>query len=207
MEKTYPQGNSELLSLLRTRPFDRVRAEQILSSIEEINAPVLDEKGYSTTYLGVACDENNYDAVALLFQYGADPNTSIPELIPNWPLWNLQFFAEEPSDDKIRLKIAKLFFENGADPSLCCEGEFLYDSVVYEVYNEPGGRLWEYFIEFYKLLLAYGAVGQEYGPPSLAEPIDKNRIEEYDIVFRKCEDGYHIEGHLISPEGRDIGIL
>lgn len=61
---------------------------------------------------------------------------------------------------------------------------------------------------FYNHLAAHhGATGTEYGPPALTEPIDKERIEEYDVLFRRCEDGYHIEGYLISPDGHDIGVL
>ena len=65
------------------------------------------------------------------------------------------------------------------------------------------------FKKFFIFLVAYGG-GKEasrYGLPNLTEPIDKNRIYEYDFKLVPCEDGYHLEGHIIAPDGKDIGAV
>ncbi len=132
------------------------------------------------------------------------------------PLSDLQFGYDEdiPEEDHLRYRIAKLFFEHGADPNLLLEGETIYDSVTFSIYNDGCGPSWPYRVEFYKLLVMYGGGGyvykngaHGYGKPEFSEPIDLSRVDEYQVCFRRHEDGYHIEGHLLNPDGKDIGIL
>ena len=114
-------------------------------------------------------------------------------------------------DDRTkRLEVAKLFFEFGGDPNLWYDGETLYDHVLWEVFNDdytPHG--WEYICSFFKILIAYGGGGGDgyCQKPNLAEPVDKNRIDEYEFMLFLCDDGYHYEGHLFNPDGIDIGIV
>lgn len=111
-----------------------------------------------------------------------------------------------------RLEIAKLFFEYGGDPDLWYETETLYDHVLWEVFMielTPHRFYKEYFFRFFVLLIAYGG-GQGKSnnmKPQLTEPIDKSRIDEYEFKLIKCEDGYHLEGHLFNPDGVDIGTI
>ena len=104
----------------------------------------------------------------------------------------------------------KLFFEFGANPDILYEVETLYDHVLWEVFNDSiTPHDWEYIKKFFIFLVAYGG-GKEasrYGLPNLTEPIDKNRIYEYDFKLVPCEDGYHLEGHIIAPDGKDIGAV
>lgn len=61
---------------------------------------------------------------------------------------------------------------------------------------------------FYKLLIAYGGgTDTGYGKPELSVPIDVSRIDEYRIRFYACDDGYHVGGRMIDPDGNDIGEL
>ena len=109
-----------------------------------------------------------------------------------------------------RLKMAKMFFEFGGDPNLWYEGESLYDHVLWEVFNDSYSvHEWEYSKRFFILLLAYGGGERrsDYPKPSLREPIDKERIDMYDLKLITCEDGYHLEGHIFNPDGIDIGTV
>lgn len=202
-------GNTELLELLRQQSFDKERATQILEDIPDINQPILDENGYSTTYLYEAQGANAVQAVHFLLEQGADPNFYAPNLLCDCPLWDLQYRADEETDNAARYEIAKLFFQYGANPNMMRDGESLYDCVVYEVYNHIGDRGWDHRLLFYKLLIAYGG-GEDkgiYGKPDISEPIALDKIDDYEVVLRRCEDGYHIRGILLNPDGKEIGRL
>lgn len=200
-EKLYPCGNEELLTMFEQSCFNKSRTEEILREIPDVDAPILDKDGYPTTYLYEAQRYNSLEGVRLLLEHGADPNGYHPELISDCPLWDLQY-GDEDADWEIRFKIAKLFFEYGADPDFAIDGEKLFYYLEYEVFNEAGKFAWEYQCRLYILMIAYGG-----GEKTLSAPMDLERLEEYDIIFTPHEDGYHIVGHLIDPEGNDIGIL
>ena len=152
-----------------------------------------------------AVDNNDYYAVKALLENGADPNTIDSD--ENCPFWDLQYPPDDLQDAGTRLGIAKLFLEHGADPNLKCDLESLYDSVMYDIFNDMSDPDWDYLLEFYKLLVAYGGGGHGYPRPVLSETIDKARVDDYKIVFEQCEDGYHIQGYIVDPEGKEIGTL
>lgn len=206
--ETYCQGNPELLKMFKSKGFDCAIAKDIIADIPDLNRPILDLNGYSTTYLFEAEAYNNIEAVRFLLENGADPNLNIPDLVNDCPLHDLHFLWEEMQDEKQqRLEIVRLFFEFGADPDILYEDETLYDHVLWEVFNDSmTPHDWDYIKKFFIFLIAYGG-GKEpscYKCPNLIEPIDRTRIYEYDFVLVRCEDGYHLEGHVIAPDGKDI---
>ena len=212
MEKEmYEKGNAELLTMFKSKTFEPQNAIRIVAEVSDLNQPILDLDGYSTTYLYEAQAYNNVEAVRFLLENGADPNLCIPELINDCALNDLHFLWDEMQEEvSQRLEIAKLFFAFGADPNLWYEHETLYDHVLWEVFNEfITPHDWEYIKSFFILLIAYGGGGgkSNYPKPSLTETVDKNCINEYDLLLFKCEDGYHLEGHLFNPNGLDIGVV
>jgi hypothetical protein len=207
----YSKGNPKLLTMFKSKGFDYAVAREIIADISDLNEPILDLNGYSTTYLYEAEQYNNIEAVRFLLENGADPNLDIPALINDCPLNDLHFLWEEMQDEEQqRLDIVRLFFEFGANPDKLYEVETLYDHVLWEVFNDSiTPHEWGYIKKFFLILIAYGG-GKEpsrYGLPKLTEPIDKDHIFEYDFILVKCEDGYHLEGHVIAPDGKDIGIV
>lgn len=207
----YGKGSPELLAMFKSKVFDCAVARRIIADIPDVNKPILDLNGYSTTYLYEAEENNNIEAVRFLLENGADPNLDIPDLINGCPLHDLHFLWEEmQEEEQQRLEIVRLFFEFGANPDILYEVETLYDHVLWEVFNDSiTPHDWEYIKMFFIFLVAYGG-GKEasrYGLPNLTEPIDKNRIYEYDFKLVPCEDGYHLEGHIIAPDGKDIGTV
>lgn len=207
----YGKGNPALLTMFKSKVFDYAAAREIIADIPNLNEPILDLNGYSTTYLYEAEENNNIEAVRFLLENGADPNLDIPELISDCPLFDLHFLrGEKQGEEQQRLEIVRLFFEFGANPDILIEAETLYDHVLWEVFNDSiTPHDWKYIKKFFIFLVAYGG-GKEpsrYGPPALTEPIDRNRICEYDFELVPCEDGYHLEGHMIAPDGRDIGTV
>lgn len=202
------QYQDEMLELVTTRPFDAERAAIVVQGIPNVDETIVGDLGYRATLMSEAVKYNNLEAVRFLFERGADPNY-VSENSLHYPFGDLQFgpYNEPPEENEIRYQIAKLFLEHGANPNLLVEGETIYDQVTYEIYNEPGLLNWDYSIRFYKLLVLYGGGGRVYGKPEFSEPIDLNRADEYQVCLYRCEDGYHIEGHLLNPDGEDIGIL
>ena len=194
-----------LLKLMREKPFDAAAAMSLLSKIGGIDEPFEDEHHYLTTFLETATEENNSSAVKFLLEYGSDPNMLRAEE-GICPLDDLMFPAEKKADNQERLAVAKLYFKYGADPNLVFDPpESIYDYVTYEVFNHMGEYDRDYLIGFYKLLIAYGGGGKQYPTPNLSEPIDIEKIEDYEIRFFQAEDGYHIIGRVFTPDGRDIG--
>ena len=210
-KEIYPVGNVELLSMFESKTFDTTRASQLLSEIADLNSPISDLKGYSTTYLYEAETYNNVEAVRFLLENGANPNLDYIELINGCALTDLHFLWEEMTEEaEQRLSIAKLFFDFGGDPNLNYEFETLYDHVLWEIFNDSiTPHNWEYLKRFFILLIAYGGGCKDsrYGKPVLRETIDKSCINQYDFKLFKCEDGYHLEGHLFDPNGNDIGTV
>ena len=137
MEEHYIKGNIDLLTMIESKAFDQAKALHIIEDISDLNQPILNLDGYSTTYLFEAQESNNVEAVRFLLEHGADPNLDIPELLNDCPLHDLHFLWQEMEDYvQQRLEIAKLFFEFGADPNLPYDGETLYDHVRWEVFND-----------------------------------------------------------------------
>ena len=211
----YPEGNSEILEMIKTGSFDAVRAGNILKGTD-INLPIKVffslpdgsyKSSYLNTYLGESVTENNLPAVAFFLENGADPNYINEELLDESALWDIQFI--DPDQDwKTRYQIAKLFFSHGADPNIMIENETLYDHVLYKVYNDSPNddNDWENLRHFYLLLVVYGGGGVGYGKPVLKD-IDFDKIDEYDVKFYLCEDGFHVSGVLVDGDGNEIGNL
>lgn len=133
----YLPGNAELLAMFESKTFDRETAARILAEIYDLNQPILDNGGYSTTYLYEAETYNNVEAVRFLLENGADPNYCNLDILNSCALDDLHFLWEEMQEEAAqRLEIAKLFFEFGADPDLWCETETLYDHILWEVFND-----------------------------------------------------------------------
>ncbi len=204
----YPVGNKQILKSFDDGSFDEKYALQVLNNVD-LNEPICDLNGYSTTYLYEAVSANNLPAVSFLLEHGADPNLDKPELICDCPLWQLQYI-EDDQDWKTRYEIAKLFFRYGADPNLESEGETLYDYIVFKVYNDTprNDNDWENLRHFYKLLVAYGGGGGDghYPKPQLTG-VNPDRIDDYDIELSWHDDHYHIIGNLVDKEGNDVGRL
>lgn len=186
----------------------------MLEDIPDINQPILNENGDSTTYLYEAQEANAVEAVRLLLERGADPNHRNLNVLYDCPLWGLQYWPDDEADDGKRFEIAKLFFEYGANPNLINDGDHLFEYVAYRVYEDDWigidgaefERRWKYLCNFYKLLIAYGG-GDRYYKPELSEEIQLDRLEDYEVIVRTCEDGYHVQGILLDPEGNEIGLL
>lgn len=205
MDKQYPTGNPELLQLLRKVPFPKHRAKHLLQSIPDLNEPIMDLNGCSTTYLYEAQSYNNLEAVRLLLDGGADPNYENLDLVNDCALWDLQYIWNDEDGAQIRYEIAKRFFEHGANPNLISEDECLYDWVMDSVFNEMGEYGWECRRDFLKLLVIYGGGGKGcYPKPEISVSIDKSRIDEYSIQSARNPDGYHIDGWLVDPDGNRI---
>ena len=142
---------NEMIQLVITRPFDSDRAAIVLKGISDVDQTLLvGEYGYKKTLLGEAVDNNNLGAVQFLLDHDANPNYIGEDF--DCPLSDLEFGYDEdtPEEDHIRYEIAKKFFEYGADPNLLLEGETIFDSVTYSIYNHGGGPSWPYRVEIYK---------------------------------------------------------
>ncbi len=155
-KKEYPAGDPELLKLIR-HSCDAEEIREQVRKIENINEPILNEEGYSTTYLYEAVSASNLPAVQVLLESGADPNYYNDDLIYDCPLWELQYCDE--FDPEIRYQIAEEFFQHGADPNFILdeEADSLYEYVRYKLYNDsPPSPEFDYLLKFYNLLIAYG---------------------------------------------------
>ena len=206
--KEYPTGNAEILQMIAGGSFDEILAEKLLLGTD-LNAPICDLSGNSTTYLYEAESENNLPAVAFLLAHGADPNLNDPDLICDCALWDLQYL-DEGQDWETRYEIAKLFFQYGADPNLESDGESLYDYVLFKVYNDDFDNINDYenICHLYKLLVIFGGGRKDgvYRKPDLKN-VDPNKVDSYDVIFLPHEDGYHICGFLVDDEENTLGRL
>ena len=204
----YPAGNATVLGMIESGRFDSGLADDFLYGVD-INAPICDLHGYSTTYLYVAVSKNNLPAVKYFLEHGADPNLYIPELISDCALWDLQYL-DIGQNWETRYEISKLFFQYGANPNIKCDGETLYDYVLFKVYNDTprDDDDWENLRHFYKLLVLYGG-GEDTGeyPKPRLEDIDPKNADEYDVILMQHEDGYHIIGKMVDDDGNVVGDL
>ena len=188
----YPAGNEQILKSINDGSFDEQDALQVLNGVD-LNEPICDLNGNSTTYLYEAVSANNLPAVSFLLEHGADPNLNKPELICDCPLWELQYI-EDDQDWRTRYEIAKMFFLYGADPNLESEGETLYDYIVYKVYNDPpiDDNDWENLRHFYELLVAYGGGGGDrHYPKHQLTGANPDRIDDCDIELPMHDDNNH----------------
>lgn len=204
----YKKGNMTILQMIRNASFDEAVADELLSGAD-LNEPICNENGFSTTYLYEAVSANNLQAVKYLLEHGADPNFNNLDLTCDCPLWMLQYI-EKGQLVKERYEIEKLFFKHGANPNLIYEDEGLYDYVLYKIYNDsPGSQSdWENLIQFYKLLVLFGGGGLEHGyaKPDI-DGIDASKADDYHIELFKCDDGYHLGGHLVDKDGAVLAEL
>ncbi len=76
----YKQGNLKVLELIRKNQFDCKEADILLNGVD-INEPILDVSGFSTTYLSEAARYNNLSAVRYFLEKGADPNYDNEDLL------------------------------------------------------------------------------------------------------------------------------
>lgn len=204
----YKKGNLTILQMINNASFDNAVADEVLSGID-LNEPICNEDGISTTYLYESVAENNLQAVKYLLEHGADPNFYNPDLFNDCPLWELQYIDEGQSV-KERYEIEKMFFRYGANPNLICEGEGLYDYVLFKVYNDrpvSKGDL-ENLLRFYMLLVLYGGGGLEHGytKPKIYN-VDVNKADDYHIELHRCDDGYHFKGYLVGKDGEILAEL
>ena len=129
----FPTGDKTVLQMIESGTFDAVLAETLLSGVD-LNAPICDLSGYSTTYLRKAVDYNDLPAVAFLLAHGADPNLHLPELFDDCALFQLQFLYPE-HDPQTRYEISKLFFRYGADPNIKIDGDYLYMTTLFSTFT------------------------------------------------------------------------
>ena len=206
--ESYLNANPEIISMIERHQFDSQKAASILNG-EDLNTPVLDSRGFSTTYLYMAVGANDLQAVRFFLEHGADPNYYNPKLTDDFALWDLQYIDDD-QDWRTRYEIGKLFFQHGANPNVECDGEGLYDYVLYKVYNETPNNEndWENLRHLYLLLVLYGGGNDEKGYPlPVLKDVDLSKIDKYDIRFYRHEDGYHIIGELVDDKGISHGRL
>ena len=205
-DKRFPQGNLELLKILRTRPFDKDGAKTLLNQIPDINDPIEDEKGYSKTYLCEAVNSLNYDAVDLLLDYGAKSNYNDPDVMEDCPLIELCGYRGK-ENVPIQYRIAKLLLQRGADPNFFLEDETVFDFVQYEFFEQDnyGGN--PFINDYMKLLIAYGGGYPNDSLPKIYKPIDKERIDDYIVQIIRDERGFLKKAYLLDPGGDIVGLL
>ena len=189
----YPTGNLAVLQMIQNHTFDDTMADVLLKE-SNLNSPIINLYGYSSTYLYEAVSENNLPAVSFLLKHGADPNLNNPELICDCALWELQYLNYD-QDWKTRYETSKLFFKYGANPNITLDMVSLYDYIVFKVYNDLPSDIddRENLLHLYKLLIVFGggADDEEHGKPHLTN-VDPNKVDEYSIEFMMHKDGYHI---------------
>lgn len=103
-----------------------------------IRIPIPDGSGHSftTTFLMLAIDHGNPDAVEVLLQKGADPNfvNGNQHNADALPLYKLSVFTGELPEEAIKqLTITKLLLEYGADPEMMLPNG---DQTVYDYAKE-----------------------------------------------------------------------
>ena len=192
------KGNESLLKLFEKQEFDKAFALRLLETIDDINEPVMDLSGSGFTYLHEAVLHNNLEAVNFLFENGADANARDGD--GDAALWDLLYL--DATDATVRYTIAKLFFEHGADPNMKDDIGFesLYDYALFKLLEDSYSDDWEYLRSFFKLLVIYGGGGEGYPKPEFYTSIDKSRVDDYQVVLQKADDGYHIELYLLDKE-------
>ena len=93
----YPKGNPDVLKMFESGLFDDSLAKELLSGVD-LNSPIGDLSGFSTTYLYEAVAENNLPAVDYLLKHGADPNLKCDgESLYDWVTYKV--YNDLPSDD------------------------------------------------------------------------------------------------------------
>ena len=151
-----------------------------------------------TIFLESAIVCNNIRMVELLLKNGADPNQSYNN--GDKVIWGMQY-----SDDlhfEIRLKIAQLLLEYGADWSfdLDGDGESLFEYVTWAVFNDFD---W-YRCRFLILLVAYGAKC-DYCTPRIVGEFDKSNMKKYGFRFVPAGNGF--TGEIIDENKNVIAYI
>ena len=200
----YPRGNSEVLQMIYSGFFDSHVADKLLKDVN-LDSPICDEHGYSTTYLCEAVDYNNLPAAKYLLEHGADANFYNSDLTNDYALWGLQYLYEG-QDLQIRYEISKLFFKYGADPHIEYETESFYDYVVFKIfYDDVDEDEKQNLLNIYKIMLLYDA--DKFTVEHIkyeADKIDLDRIDEYHVEILPHEDKYHIIGNVVDKAGNAV---
>ena len=195
-----------LLELCKKEDFDIEEATKLVSLLD-VNEPVPDPSckwKYKTTFLMECVTYTNLKMAQLLLENGADPNMIFEEENPFWDLQYNNFYDKAYEEglyayqcDEKSLQIAQLMLEHGADPCIVVEGEELFSYVLYEVFNDSYGRLWEYRSRFFVLLVAYGGKNN-YCIPQIIKPFDKSNMRQYQFYCVPAGDGYHLTGEIVD---------
>lgn len=179
----------ELCKLCREADFDRELALHYIKNTD-INREFLRDN-LSTVLLNEAIDVRNIPMIELLLENGADAGIVFDNGTDSL-LWALKFLGGDNSETNDEyLRIAGLILEYGADANayLSTEPEPLFDTVVYDVFNDGyyEGRT-EYLIRFMILLVAYGA-STDYCTPRIVRPFDKSDMGQYRFYFVSAGNG------------------
>ena len=145
----------ELEKMCLQKDFDISKAEDIIREIDVNQVFRSSDFSRDTTFLQRAVDGANYAMVELLLKHGADPNlVHGKRLQEENVLWDLQYPENEEEENQVRLSIAKLLLENGANPHIEIDGETLYHWVI-ACSQEDMGQLAVYRGQFLDLLEEY----------------------------------------------------
>lgn len=161
---------------------------------------------YPTTLQAEAIYNNNIEMLSLLLENGADPNQIYWD--EESELWNLQYCDGQESEiDEIRLKMAQLLLDYGADPLVDPEntGEPLLDYVVDAVFNDDMDELWDYRSRFLILLIAFGAKSK-YCIPRIVGEFDKTNMKQYEFSMVPEGNGKY-SGLITDGQGNDVAYV
>lgn len=156
---------------------------------------------YGDTLLNIAADDRrDYDLTKLLLEHGADPEMPLDD--ENCTvLCNMQFANDGTGYYRIyeeSIRIVELLLQYGADPAVVCDNETLFESVTFDLFNEPFDI--EYSVIFLTLLIVYGEDKlKDY--IDYKKPFNKNIALAYRFFFKDVGDGYHKTGVIYGPSG------
>lgn len=143
---------------------------------------------YVTTLQAEAISSLNIRMLELLLGNGADPNQVYDKC--ESALWSLQYnYGENDEENEIRLKMAQMLLEYGANPNMNPdnEPEDLFQWVWFTLWEDGGNDLWFYRSKFFVLLVAYGGK-ESYLVPAIVKPFDKTKMEQYRFKFAGKDD-------------------
>lgn len=134
------------------------------------------------------------EVMKLLIQHGAKTIDKWGEPI----IFEIDWFPDVPCV----YEFIKFLLETVSTPfDVWDSPETIYDSVCYDVFNEPDYDF-ELNKKFLQILVAYGGSHEKgYVRPEVEEEIDLRQLadlEKYTIEFELCEDGYHMHGFIIE---------
>lgn len=200
----------ELAKMCQDPNFDKNDALQLLKQVDiHREFSMMTEHGfsYTTTLQREAIDYYNIEMLSLLLEHGADPNQIYNK--DESEFWSLQYGNYESAEkDEIRLKMAQLLLEYGANHLIDPDGmgECLLDYVVFAVFNDDGyDDLWKYRSRFLILLVAYGA-STKYCTPRIVKEFDKSNMAQYEFYFVPAGNGRY-SGVIVDRDGNKIAYL